>query len=374
MDRVNSILLNLMRYNTFSFCENYNSYSSCADSISDLFCELGFSVKLIDTSLGKIIIGKHIIDSQYSHVHFNGHYDVVPPANDNKICFQENDSTFLGRGCSDMKGGIVAVWIACKNAIEKNIKVNLSFSFSPDEETGGKIASKKIVSDLLDFLPKEAMIIVADSSYPNLISAHRGALWLEVSITLDSKKRFDKNAVSAFEIMCRYYSDFMKTCDSTDVVIGGKCITSNAVNVWTHTTIFSLDYRFDTPITLDEQIEWTNGHISDLNNKIRTEFSLAYSPLSWKNLLEIEPCTQEENFDNILEIVKEDIAEAKLEKGKGFYDLRYFRNEGFKKSFVLGPGDIYNAHVKEERLKKENILKCAKAYLRLIQSAKSEKI
>lgn len=370
MDRVTSILLKLMQCNTFSFHDNHDCYNNCANIIATLFRELGFSVELTDTSLGGIIIGKHIINPDYHHVHFNGHYDVVPPADIKEMGYQESDSTFFGRGCSDMKGGIVAIWIACKSAIQRNINVNLSFSFSPDEETGGKIASKKISSDLLGFLPKESMIIVADSSYPNIVTAHRGALWLEVTIALDSKKRFEKNVISAFEIMCRYYLDFMKTCDASDIVIGGKCSTSNAVNVWTHTTIFSMDYRFDAPLTLNEQIKWTESHLDKLNSKIKSDLSLTCNPLSWKSLLEVEPCTQMGDFGNILQVVQEFIPEAKLEKGKGFYDLRHFRNEGFENSFVLGPGDVWNAHVKEEKLKKENILNCADAYLRLMERTK----
>lgn len=372
MDRVTSILLKLMRYNTFSFNDNHDSYSDCADSISTLFGELGFSVELIDTTVGKIIIGKRIINVQFAHVHFNGHYDVVPPAYVNKVGYQKSNSTFFGRGCSDMKGGIVAVWIACKNAIEKHLNVNLSVSFSPDEETGGEIASKKLTADLLGFLPKEAMVIIADSSYPNILTAHKGALWLKVTITLDSNKRFEKNVISAFEIMCRYYLDFMKTYDDTDIVIGGKCRTSNAVNVWTHTIDFSLDYRFDVPLTLEDQIKWTKSHLSELNNKIRSELSLAHSPLAWESILEIEPCIQTGDFDNILKIVQETIPEAKIEKGRGFYDLRHFRNEGFRNSFVLGPGDIWNAHVKKEKLRKENIFNCATAYLQLIERTKHE--
>lgn len=373
MDSINSILLKLMQCNTFLYHDNQSCYDECANFIFDLFNELGFMVELIDTSAGKIIIGKYMVDSKYPHIHFNGHYDVVPPASEGKIEYQENDSIFWGRGCSDMKGGIVAVWIACKDAIKQNTNINLSFSFSPDEETGGEIASQKIAADLLEFLPKDTMVIIADSSYPNIITAHRGAYWIEVTITLDSNKRFEKNTISAFEIMCRYYSDFMKTSNTSDIVIGGNCRTSDAANVWAHTVIFSLDYRFDAPITLDDQKKWTQNHLSDLNNKIQSELSFDYSPLSWKSLLAIEPCTQVKDFNGILQIVQKDIPEAKLEKGKGFYDLRYFRNEGFKNSFVLGPGDIFNAHVKEEKLKKKNILNCAKAYLGLIEWTKSEK-
>lgn len=370
MDSVDSILLNLMKCNTFLYCNNRSCYDNCASIISNLFSELGFQIDLIDTSVGKIIIGKHIIDTQYSHVHFNGHYDVVPPANNARIGYQEKESTFWGRGCSDMKGGIVAVWIACKNAIEQKISINLSFSFSPDEETGGIVASKKIPANLLEFLPKNSMIIIADSSYPNIITSHRGALWVEIAITLDSKKRFEKKAISAFEIMCHYYLDFMKTCSNSDIVIGGNCQTSNAVNVWAHTAVFSLDYRFDAPLTLNEQEKWTQNHLNELNKKMQSEFSFDFNPLLWKILLAVEPCTTIGDFDNVLHIARKTIPEANLEKGKGFYDLRYFRNEGYKNSFVLGPGDIFYAHVKEEKLKKDNILDCAKVYLGLIERIK----
>lgn len=372
MDSLNLILLNLMQFKTFCYHDNYNYFNNCAEYINSIFSELGFRVELTDTPVGKIVIGKRIISSQYSHVHFNGHYDVVPPSDIDKIKFQNRDSTFWGRGCSDMKGGIVAIWSACKSAIEKNINVNLSFSFSPDEEIGGEIASKKICTNLLGFLPKETMVIIADSSYPNIITAHRGALWLEVTISLESGKRFEKNGLSAFEIMCYYYLDFMKTCNNTDIVIGGKCKTSNAVNVWSHTAVFSLDYRFDQPLTLEDQIKWVEQHLNDLNSKISSDLSLDSNPLSWKILLGVEPCPQGSQLNKIFQIVKNVIPKSKIEKGKGFYDLRYFRSEGFSNSFVLGPGDAWNAHVKKEKIKKENILDCTKAYLQLIERMEYE--
>jgi len=367
MDKAKNILLELMKYNTFLYPENVKMYDDCATYISSLFAELDFNTKLIQTNSGKIVICKRLIDVKLPHVHFNGHYDIVPITDNNITNFDDNTHIFFGRGCSDMKGGIVSIWLACKDVIERKIPCNISISFSPDEETGGKIASKQIPSIISEFLPLESLVIIADSSHPSIITSHCGACWIDVKISLESTQRFIANKLSAFEIMCKYCPEFIKTPSNIDAVIGGICKSSNAVNLWAHTVSFTLDYRFDAPSSVSDIKDWINNHFASLNSFIKDELDLNTNPLTWTNILEVEPSICTADFNNYLDVAKSIIPNAHIDKANGFYDLRYFRDAGYSNSFVLGPGDVLNAHVKYETLKKRNVEECSQVYIKFIE-------
>jgi acetylornithine deacetylase/succinyl-diaminopimelate desuccinylase-like protein len=367
MDSYHKKLLELLKFDTSRYHINKEQYDLCAFYIQDIFKEIGLQVELFDTELGKIIIGKKIENSEYPHVHFNGHYDIVSPSENSFPSYDKNKNIFFGRGCSDMKGGIISIWLALMKAIKMHMKCNLSFSFSPDEETGGQIGSVKLLSLISNFLPLKSLVIIADSSYPDIITSHRGAYWVIVKISLKSTDRFSSSVLSAFEIMCKYSNLFFKKPENIEIVTGGICNTSEAINMWVHTIKFSLDYRFDNPYTVSKVKEWVNINLTKINNQIKEDFSFDYEPLSMENVLEIDPCFCYTDFTNHLNIIKNIIPNVKIEKGKGFYDLKGFRNTEYMNSFVLGPGNITNAHTKEEILDYRNIDDCCTAYLKLIE-------
>lgn len=368
MDEYESKLLKLVSFDTSRFNINESQYNMCADYIFDIFADIGFIMDKIKTSKGYVVIGKFFQNKKFSHIHFNGHYDVVSPTLDEQFGYNKEAMIFFGRGCSDMKGGIISIWLACKKAIKSNIECNYSVSFSPDEETGGQNGSAKLVEEITKHLPYDSIIIIADSSYPKIIGSHRGAYWINVTISLESVKRFSTDVPSAFEIMCRYYKDFISAPDNIEMLVfGGLCRTSDVVNMWTHTVSFSIDYRFDSQNTLDKVKLWVDDNLLALNKKIKNDLSLETIPLSWERLLEVDFCSCSCNMEQYVSTAREIIHDVALEMGRGFYDLRLFRNAGYANSFVLGPGDTWNAHAKNEILPNKNIIDCSKAYVRYME-------
>lgn len=374
METHQEILINLMSFNTYNYNLNSLQFDLCADYISSVFKEIGFSVELIDTEQGKIVIGKRIYNNQFPFVHFSGHYDVVPTNNNSKFGYDLNTKTFWGRGCSDMKGGIVSIWLACKKAIELDLKCNYSISFTPDEEIGGEISNQYLLPNLINFLPYYSTIIIADSSYPNIIDSHRGAYWTEIEISIGMNNRFSKQKISAFQLMCENYNLFCKTPEFTDVIVGGICQSVNAFNICPYIVMFSLDYRFDHPFRIEDVENWVNQHLSIINNKIKSRYPLHNIKMRWQSKLKIEPCICTNDFSEHLDIVRKHISESQVKTGQGFYDLRYFRTAGFKNSFVLGPGIINNAHTVNEHLNENNIYDCSSVYLKIIKELENENI
>ncbi|MEM3983634.1 MAG: M20/M25/M40 family metallo-hydrolase [Sulfolobales archaeon] len=75
-------------------------------------------------------------------LHFNGHYDVVPPGSGwtrDPFTPVEENGRIYGRGTTDMKGGIAAFIAATKSVIDskESIKGTIEIALVPDEEAGG---------------------------------------------------------------------------------------------------------------------------------------------------------------------------------------------------------------------------------------------
>jgi succinyl-diaminopimelate desuccinylase len=116
-------------------------------------------------------------------MHLSGHLDTVPAGRGwtkNPWKPMIENGKLYGLGVSDMKGGIASILgvLRAFHALGLEITGDLTFSFTPDEESGGMagvgwLADKGMV--------KARYGIIAEPSQPHLVKiGHRGALWLEI--------------------------------------------------------------------------------------------------------------------------------------------------------------------------------------------------
>jgi succinyl-diaminopimelate desuccinylase len=116
-------------------------------------------------------------------LHMSGHYDVVPAGPSwqrDPFQPQEEDGRLYGLGTSDMKGGIASVMgvIQALHETDTTLRNGLTFSFTPDEETGGMAG--------MGYLVKQGIIkadygLITEPSQPHYVRiGHRGVLWVEV--------------------------------------------------------------------------------------------------------------------------------------------------------------------------------------------------
>ncbi|MHA1632312.1 MAG: M20/M25/M40 family metallo-hydrolase, partial [Candidatus Freyarchaeota archaeon] len=145
-------------------------YEECARFIRDKLEKVGFDAKIIDVPTEKLpelaphganlprpnVLGTLRGTRGNPTLHFNGHYDVVPPGKGWTVTepFQPviKEGKLYGRGSADMKAGIAAAIMAAKAVVESGIQLkgNLTISVTPDEETGGQAG--------LGFLVKEGYL------------------------------------------------------------------------------------------------------------------------------------------------------------------------------------------------------------------------
>lgn len=114
------------------------------------------------------------------------HLDVVPPGDEkwdfDPFAGSEKDGKILGRGATDMKGGTAAIVTAIKEIVESDAKLkgDIILAATAGEETDGCGVIKFLQQQALK-MPKLAGIIIPEPTDFNIVTSHRGILWLEIT-------------------------------------------------------------------------------------------------------------------------------------------------------------------------------------------------
>jgi len=196
-------------------------------------------------------------------LHYTGHYDVVPPTSgwqtDPFAPFVKGDK-LIGRGTVDMKACDAAAIFAVQalKACGVTPKWNIELSFTADEETGGyaglgwTVKSKQIKPD--------AAVLLEGGSGENIGYAHRGVLWLNVTVFGKAAHASNpKNGVNALEKACTLIRE-LQTLDKIyakrrsrfhaqpmarrpTLMIGGVSGGGNKINTIPDRFSFSIDRR-----------------------------------------------------------------------------------------------------------------------------------
>ena len=115
-------------------------------------------------------------------LHLSGHYDTVPAGKWSRdpLVPEEDDDRIYGLGASDMKGGLASIMgvVRALHETQTVLRDGLSFSFTPDEETGGEAGMGYLVES--GHIEADVAIL-AEPSQPHFLRVgHKGALWLEI--------------------------------------------------------------------------------------------------------------------------------------------------------------------------------------------------
>ena len=112
-------------------------------------------------------------------LYLHGHYDVVPAFGPDQFEPRVEDGRLVGRGSSDMKGGLAAIVHAARPAAEAGARIGLVIV--PDEETGGRLGAERLAG--LGRLDRSAAgAIVAEPTWGTIWHACRGAFTLRVRV------------------------------------------------------------------------------------------------------------------------------------------------------------------------------------------------
>jgi acetylornithine deacetylase len=152
----------------------------CALFLRDVLHDWGFRTELQDAEVGRPNLIARIGSPRGGRsLMFNGHLDVVGTEGMTHAPFaaEERDGLLYGRGSADMKGGIAAMCAGAWRAAQTAIRGEIIVAAVADEEYDSAGTRTLVRSGI-----RADGAIIAEPTSLAIMPAHRGFVWLEVTI------------------------------------------------------------------------------------------------------------------------------------------------------------------------------------------------
>ncbi len=173
---------------------------------------------------------------------FASHLDVVPAGEGWKepaFAAVEREGRIYGRGAADMKGAIASIVTAIRQIVRAGVKLqgDIIFLAAAGEETDS-CGAKRFIRTWGGRLPKLAGVVISEPTDFEVVTAHRGLLWVEISTagkaTHGSTPQLGVNAIASmkkvldelenYEIHFKPHKLLGSCSMSINTIVGGKAI------------------------------------------------------------------------------------------------------------------------------------------------------
>ncbi|RLE69573.1 MAG: succinyl-diaminopimelate desuccinylase [Thermoprotei archaeon] len=318
-------------------------------------------------------------------VQFNGHYDVVPPGSGwSRDPFKPliEGGKLYGRGAVDMKGGIASILLAIKAFTEtiESFQGSLEVALVPDEEIGGATGTGYLVEERVS---KPDYAVIAEPSGVNSVwIGHKGAFWAFVEIYgRQAHGSTPWKGINAFEYMVRVAQRFMEDYKrlierkssyyeyedpegaKPTVTIGGEVRGGAKVNIVPGYYAFSIDRR----VIPEESLEEVEKEFLEFVEELAREFREVRVKAKVRNKL--PPAFTDPNSVLVRRMV-EAVSEVTGRKPRltvclGGLDMHYYTEKGIS-AITYGPGPMDKAHISDEYVSIDELIKASKAYAILL--------
>jgi succinyl-diaminopimelate desuccinylase len=370
------------------------NYRDGAAFLSEAMAERGYDVEEIEVPEAVVethypdrtdhdrvnVLGRKTEDSDGPHVHFTGHFDVVPAGEDWSYDPYDpvvEDGRIYGRGASDMKSGIAASLFAI-DALEAagvDIRGSVTQSMTVDEETGGFTG--------LGYLVDEGYVTQENTDYciytecfdsSRVCLGHRGVL--KFHVTAHGEKAhgcmaYDgANAVTAMQ-------DFLGRVNEYEDELHARTTDAPVTppesrNADISTTMLDAGYSenvvpdrcqatFYRVLVPGETVESARDEIDELiaEAEAATGHGFEYDEIMFAEPARVpKDCRVSEIYANNIEPFHGD---PDFVVSPGSDDQRFVANDaGIEECIVYGPGRLEQAHVVDEYVPVEEILTAAK--------------
>jgi len=280
----------------------------------------------------------------------------------------ESNGKIYGRGSVDMKGGITAAVTAIREIVDSGVKLegDIIFFAAAGEETDS-CGTRRFISDFNNRLPKIAGVVVPEPTDFEVVTAHRGILWLEVKTfgkaAHSSTPELGVNAITSmksllaelenYEIQFQPHKLLGKCSMSVNTITGGK-----EINVVPDKCSIGIDIR-----TLPRQ-----NH-----QEIISDFEKIFAKLKQKNprfeasvfiVREVGALETDSGCDFVRDFCS--VVGASETKAVGFAtDGPYFASLGAP-VVIFGPGKPQLAHKPDEYIDIADVGKAVEYYKKVI--------
>jgi len=322
-------------------------------------------------------------------LHFNGHYDVVPPGQGWSFDpFKPRllEGRVYGRGASDMKGGIAAILAALKALAEYDAlpgNGTVEAAFTPDEEVGGETGVKYMLDT---GLAKPDYVVVAEPSTSEKIwIGNRGAVWGVVKIRgRQAHGSYPWLGLNAFEAMSEIAVWLKKNyvpslsrkrtslplddprASSPTLTMGGEVRGGAKTNIVPGYYEFSIDRRVvpgERLTDVEEELKRAVEAAARETGLLSQGFQVAYETTGKAEAAWIP---QNHPFVELAASAIRDTLgiEPKRTICVGGLDTRYYQERGIP-AITYGPGAPGAAHMPDEYVPVAEMEKTARVYVAL---------
>lgn len=358
------------------------NYLECTTYIADTMKKIGLEATIVQVPADRLpelaphgeamprysVLGQAKGTRPGPTLHFSGHYDVVPAGTRwtvDPFGADVRDGKIFGLGSGDQKAGIASMLGAAQvvQRLGASLNGNLTFSFTPDEETGGQAGVGYLISQ---GLVKADWAVISEPSMPHLLKiGHRGALWLRLtthgrtahgSMAFKGINAFEKMtevAVALKELEKRiqvrttaYPTEFEQEKHPMFMLGGVIKGGVNKTNVVPDECTISIDRR----VLPEERLEEARAEILATLNELKArDPELDYSV---ETEIQVEGTAIAENEQIVVTLA--DCHQTvfgqrpRIIISPGYNDLRYFVNKAGIPTVTYGPGALAKAHTADE--------------------------
>ena len=168
---------------------------------------------------------------------FACHLDVVAPGEANwkypPFSGVESEGRIYGRGSADMKGGIAAAVTAIRQIVDSGAKLegDIVLLAAAGEETDS-CGAKRFISNFGNKLPEIAGVVIPEPTDFEVVTAHRGMLWLKVTTkgkaTHGSTPELGVNAIASMKTLLNELDNY-KIRFKPHKLLGGCSMSVNTI-------------------------------------------------------------------------------------------------------------------------------------------------
>jgi len=355
-----------------------------------------FEVQAYEPKKGRISVLSRIGNKKKPTLILNGHMDVVPAGNKDRWDFppfsgELKDGKILGRGSTDMKGGLtslIAAFIAINQHVD-DIPGSIILTMVPDEETGGEFGASWLIDS--GKVTGDACIVGEPGSLDKTYVGEKGACWLRLtaqgipahgSLPVLGENAIEKLAPAIpliqtiglekvdipadIQEIIQFSKEFFtetsmgKTRGNKSV---GDVLDHNTVNIGMvsggskinmvpESCTAEVDIRIPPGTSAKEVDNQVRELLTGEDLDVTCELIMASDP----NYTEPEERIYSLLTQNVKEVTGEDIQPL---FATGFTDGRFFRLNGIP-TLNYGPGDVSYIHGFNEYITAEDIITAAK--------------
>jgi len=303
---------------------------------------------------------------------FPCHLDVVPPGEtpwqNPPFSATERDGKIFGRGSADMKGGLAAIVTAIKQIVGSGaeLKGDIVLAAVAGEETDS-CGAKRFIQDQSGKLPPLAGVVVPEPTDFDIVTAHRGILWLKITTkgkaAHGSTPHLGINAITSMKALLDELDNYKIPFEPHEL-LGGSSMSINtitggkAINIVPDNCSIQIDIRTLPSQNHREIIDSFEKIFAKLKRK-DPQFDAEVSVVRASDALETDPaCDFVKDFCSAVAINRT--------KAVGFTtDGPYFASLGAP-VVIFGPGKPEICHKPDEYIEIADLQKAVDYYKKII--------